>query len=59
MLLESCDLGIKLFPATKQDGVGPSLLGDSCRNGNTRDAGTLKNYNRNGHHFGDIRKEIL
>ena len=36
-------------------GVG-APLGDSCRNGNMRDAGTLKNYNCNVHHFGDIKK---
>ena len=31
-------------------------VGDSCRNGNMRDAGTLKNYNCNVHHFWDIEK---
>ena len=31
--------------------------GDSCRNGNTCDAGTLKNHNCNVHNFGDIRKK--
>ena len=35
------------------------LVGDSCRNGNKREAGTLKNYNWNVHHFGNINKNIL
>ena len=35
----------------------PAVGGDSCRNGNTRDAGTLKNYNFNVHQFEDITKK--
>ena len=30
------------------------LRGDSCRNGNTRDAGTLKIQNCNAYYFGEI-----
>ena len=33
--------------------------GDSCRNGNTRDAGTLKIYYCNVYNFGGISKKIL
>ena len=36
-----------------------SLLGDSCRNGNTHYAGTLKIWNCNLHIFGTFKNNIL
>ena len=35
------------------------IRGDSCRNGNTRDAGILKILNCNVYHFVNIYKKIL